>query len=94
MEKQTIVLLVLNHKQRFGGNAVAGAIPSSLSKIQTYFSSEDPAGADNAVGALCRILLTGYTELPVADMLKVVFANLPLKVRFISIAFCPTFFLM
>ncbi len=65
---------------RFGGPSVHGAIPTAMSKMQLFLGGDDPAGSDNAVGALCRVILTGLAELPIADMLKVVFANLPLKV--------------
>ncbi len=65
---------------QFGGPSVAGAIPTVLQRIQAFLKGDDAAGLDNAVGALCRIILTGNESLPLADMLQAIFAHLPLKV--------------
>ena len=65
---------------QFGGPSVMSAIPTVLTRIQGYLKSDDAAGIDNAVGALSRIILTGADNLPLADMLKAIFANVPLKI--------------
>ncbi len=65
---------------QFGGPSVVAAIPTVLQRIQTFLKSDDPAGVDNAVGALCRIILTGNDQLPIAEILPAIFAHLPLKI--------------
>jgi hypothetical protein len=65
---------------QFGGPSVVGAIPAVLQRVQVFLKGDDAAGVDNAVGAMCRVILTGNDTIPLADMLQAMFAHLPLKV--------------
>ncbi len=72
---------------QYGGAQVAGAVPNVMASVRTFYGGGtfelDPAGRDNAVGALARILLSGIEPLPVAEIFKYVRAAWQMILRWL-----------